>query len=68
LAEGYAKQTAIDAWVNEARAFAIWGGVDRHFAAVFAVPLGFVVTIAVSLLTLMPRPDVQNFVRELRKR
>jgi len=68
LAEGYAKQTAIDAWVNEARAFAIWGGVDRHFAAVFAVPLGFIVTIAVSLLTLMPRPDVQNFVRELRKR
>jgi cation/acetate symporter len=67
LAEGYAKQAAVDTWVNEARAFARLGGVDRHFGAVFAIPLGFLVAIAVSLLTQTPRPDIQNFVRELRK-
>ncbi|MCJ7599241.1 MAG: hypothetical protein MUO41_11610, partial [Methyloceanibacter sp.] len=68
LAEGYAKRAAVDVWINEARAFARLGGVDRNFGAVFAIPLGFVVTIVVSLLTPPPRPDVQNFVRELRKR
>jgi cation/acetate symporter len=66
LADGYAKQAAIDAWINEARNFASWGGVDRHYGAVFAVPLGFVVAIVVSLCTARPSVDVENFVGELR--
>lgn len=65
LAEGYAKQAAVDAWVNEARAFARLGGVDRHFGAVFAIPLGFLVAIAVSLCTARPQADTENFVGEL---
>lgn len=67
LADGYAKQAAIDACVNEARKFANWGGVDRHYAALFAVPLGFVVAIVVSLCTARPTADVKNFVGELHR-
>jgi cation/acetate symporter len=66
LADGYAKQAAVDAWVNEARSFARWYGVDRHYAAVFAVPFGFLVTIVVSLCTARPPVDMENFVGELR--
>ena len=67
LADGYAKQAAIDAWVNEARNFANWGGVDRHYAALFAIPLGFVVAIVVSLCTARPPAAVENFVGQLRR-
>ena len=67
LADGYAKQAAVDAWVNGAREFATWGGVDRQYAAVFAVPLGFLVTIVVSLCTARPPADIENFVGELGK-
>jgi cation/acetate symporter len=67
LADGTAKQAAIDAWINEARKFANWGGVDRHFGAVFAIPLGFVVAIVVSLCTAKPPAQVGNFVTQLRK-
>ncbi len=67
LADGSAKQAAVDAWVNEARKFANWGGVDRHYAALFAVPLGFAVAIVVSLCTARPPADVENFVGELRR-
>jgi cation/acetate symporter len=58
LVDGFAKQAAVDAWIDEARKFANWGGVDRHYAAVFAVPLGFIVAIVVSLSTARP---VANF-------
>jgi cation/acetate symporter len=34
---------------------------------VFGVPVGLVVTIAVSLLTPAPSEDVQSFVEDLRK-
>jgi cation/acetate symporter len=67
LADGFAKQAAVDAWVNEARRFASWGGVDRHYAALFAVPFGFIVAIVVSLCTARPPADVENFVDELRR-
>jgi hypothetical protein len=67
MADGAAKQAAIEAWINEARNFASWGGVDRHYAALFAVPLGFVVAIVVSLCTARPGKRVENFVRELRR-
>ncbi len=67
LADGYAKQAAVDAWINEARKFASWGGVDRHYGAVFAIPLGFIVAVVVSLCTARPSADVENFVGELRR-
>lgn len=67
LADGTAKQAAVDAWVNGAREFARWGGVERHFGAVFAIPLGFIVTILVSLCTTRPSADIENFVGELGK-
>jgi Na+(H+)/acetate symporter ActP len=67
LADGAAKQAAVDAWLNEARSFARWYGVDRHFGAVFAIPLGFLVTIVVSLCTARPSADIENFVGELAK-
>jgi cation/acetate symporter len=65
LADGYAKQAATDAWINEARNFAKWGGVDRHYAALFAIPVGFVVAVVVSLCTARPGERVENFVGEL---
>jgi cation/acetate symporter len=67
LADGTAKQAAIDAWINEARNFANWGGVDRHFAALFAVPVGLVIAIVVSLCTARPPARIEHFVSELRK-
>jgi cation/acetate symporter len=41
--------------------------VSRDFAALFAVPVGFLVTIGVSLFTTAPSRDVQSFVEELRR-
>jgi cation/acetate symporter len=67
LADGAAKQAATEAWINEARDFANWGGVDRHYAALFAMPLGFIVTILVSLCTARPSAEIENFVDELRR-
>jgi len=67
LGDGTAKQAAVDAWMNGAREFATWGGVDRHYGAVFDVPLGFLVTIIVSLCTARAPADIENFVGELGK-
>jgi cation/acetate symporter len=54
-------------WEGTARAVANWWGVSRDFAALFAVPVGFLVTIGVSLFTTAPSRDVQSFVEELRR-
>ncbi len=54
-------------WELNVRAIANWWGVRGIFAGVFGAPVGFVVTIAVSLLTPAPSEDVQSFVEELRK-
>jgi Na+(H+)/acetate symporter ActP len=54
-------------WELNVRAIANWWGVRGIFAGVFGVPVGLVVTIAVSLLTPAPSEDVQSFVEDLRK-
>jgi cation/acetate symporter len=54
-------------WELNVRAIANWWGVKPIFAAMFAVPVGFIAAIAVSLFTPAPSEDVQNFVADLRK-
>ena len=67
LADETARGAALAAWEASARGLANWGGVKRDFAALFAVPIGFLVIIGVSLFTPAPSRDVQSFVEDLRK-
>jgi cation/acetate symporter len=67
LADEAARAAALAAWEETARAVANWGGVKRDFAALFAVPIGFVAMFGVSLFTPAPSQDVQSFVEDLRK-
>ena len=67
LADETARGAALAAWEASARALANWGGVKRDFAALFAVPIGFLVMIGVSLFTPAPSRDVQSLVEDLRK-
>lgn len=67
LADEATREAALTAWQEAARTIANWGGVKRDFAGLFAVPIGLMVTIGVSLFTPAPAREVQNFVEELRK-
>ena len=67
LADEAARAAALAAWAETARAVANWGGIKRDFAALFAVPVGFLVMFGVSLFTPAPSRDVQSFVEDLRK-
>jgi cation/acetate symporter len=67
LTDPGARDAALAAWEETARGVANWWGISRAFAAVFAVPIGFLVTIGASLFTAAPSADVQSFVEELRK-
>jgi cation/acetate symporter len=67
LTDPGAREAALVAWEEAARALANWWGIGRAFAAVFAVPIGFLVTIGTSLFTAAPSADMQSFVEELRK-
>ena len=67
LADETARGAALAAWEASARALANWAGVKRNFAALFAVPIGFLVMIGVSLFTPAPSRDVQSLVEDLRK-
>jgi len=67
LADETTRAAALAAWEEAARAVANWGGLQRDFAALFAVPVGFAVAIGVSLFTPAPAREVQSFVEELRK-
>jgi hypothetical protein len=67
LADEAGRQAALAAWEAAAREVANWGGVRSDFAALFAVPVGFLVMIGASLLTPAPSSDVQSFVEDLRK-
>lgn len=67
LADEATRAAALAAWQETARAVANWGGIKRNFAALFAVPIGLIVMIGVSLFTPAPARAVQNFVEELRK-
>ncbi len=67
LADESARAAALAAWEEAARPIANWWGVKRDFAALFAVPVGLLTMIGVSLFTPAPSRDVQSFVEELRK-
>ena len=67
LADASGREAALAAWRALALQLANWAGVKRDFAALFAVPIGFVVMIGVSLFTPAPSRDVQSFVEDLRK-
>ena len=67
LADETARAAALAAWEETARSVANWGGIKKDFAAVFAVPIGFLVMFGVSLFTPAPSRDVQSFVEDLRK-
>jgi cation/acetate symporter len=49
LADETVRAAALAAWQASARGVANWGGVKSEFAALFAVPVGFLVMIGVSL-------------------
>ena len=67
LADEATRAAALAAWEETARGVANWGGIKGDFAALFAVPIGFAVTIGSSLFTPAPSRDVQDFVEDLRK-
>jgi cation/acetate symporter len=67
LADEGGRAAALTAWEEAAQPIANWGGVKRDFAALFAVPIGLLAMIGVSLFTPAPSRDVQSFVEELRK-
>ena len=67
LADETAREAALAAWEETARGIANWWGIKGDFAAIFAVPIGFLVMIGVSLFTPAPSGDVQSFVEDLRK-
>jgi cation/acetate symporter len=67
LADEATRAAALAAWEESARGVANWGGIKRDFAALFAVPIGFLVMIGASLFTPAPSRDVQSFVEDLRK-
>jgi len=55
--------TALD---KVAQSIATWGGVKNLSAATFGLPVGFIVTIVVSLLTPAPSKEMQDFIEEVR--
>jgi cation/acetate symporter len=67
LADEAARAASLAAWEEAARAVANWWGIKRDFAALFAVPVGFLVMIGASLFTPAPSREVQSFVEDLRK-
>ena len=68
LSGGLAKEPARLALEHAREAGLHWWGVRGIFAAVFAMPAAFVMTILVSVLTPKPSADVQDFVADLRRR
>ncbi len=66
LADPTTRGAVMMLWELKVRAIANWWGVKGIFAGVFGVPVGLVVTIAVSLFTAAPSKDVQSFVEDLR--
>jgi cation/acetate symporter len=67
LADEATRAAALGAWEEAARAAANWGGIKRDFAAIFAVPVGLLTMIGVSLFTPAPAREVQTLVGALRK-
>lgn len=68
LVDAATKEAVLAEWENAVRPIANWWGVHGAFAGLFAVPIGFLVMIGVSLFTRAPSDDVQRFVKGLRAR
>jgi len=68
LVDPAAQDAVLAKWDTAARPIANWWGVRGAFAGLFAVPIGFIVMIGVSLFTAAPSEDVQRFIRGLRER
>ena len=68
LASGPAQDAVLADWKEAVHPIANWWGVRWAFAGLFAVPVGFLVMIGVSLVTRAPSEDVQRFVNGLRER
>ncbi len=66
-AEGPAKAAAWVAFDRHAQLVANWFGIRNISAAMFGLPVGFVVMIVVSLMTPAPSKQMQDFVDEVRK-
>ena len=66
--EGAAQAAVLAKWDASVRPIANWLGVHGSLAGVFAVPVGFVVTVVVSLFTHAPSKEVHRFVKTLRAR
>ena len=66
LADASGREAALAAWRASALQLANWAGVKRDFAALFAVPIGFVVMIGVSLFTPQPGTQEHGLVERLR--
>jgi cation/acetate symporter len=67
LADEAGRAAALAEWEEAARPLANWFGVSGDFAGLFAVPVGFLAMIGVSLFTPAPSREVQSFVEDLRK-
>jgi cation/acetate symporter len=67
LGDEATRAATLSAWEEAARAAANWGGIKRDFAAIFAVPIGLLTMIGVSLFTPAPAREVQTLVEALRK-
>jgi cation/acetate symporter len=66
LADAAAHDAVLVNWEKAALLVANWWGLRGVFAGLFAVPVGFLVIIAVSLFTRAPSEDEQRFVKGLR--
>jgi cation/acetate symporter len=67
LGDETTRAATLSAWEEVARAAANWGGIKRDFAAIFAVPIGLLTMIGVSLFTPAPAREVQTLVEAVRK-
>ena len=63
-----AKAAVLADWNAVVRPIANWFGVRGTFAGLFAVPVGAVVIIGVSLFTRAPSEDVRRFIAGLHVR
>ena len=66
VADAAAQDAVLVDWEKAALTVANWWGLHGVFAALFAVPVGFIVIIGVSLFTRAPSDDVRRFVKSLR--
>jgi len=61
-----AQAAALTALDKHAQSIANWWGVKNLSAAAFGLPVAFLVTIVVSLLTKAPSMEMQTFIEEIR--